>query len=241
MLKRSITRSLVTSLLFLLACFPISSVAQPTSFSKASLKSKVTPWTTLTANPIEIHSSNRGIRIEVNNHPLQDILFEISHQTGIRFRVASSLANQTLTASIQAPDWETGIETLLEEISTVTLWRKNSRMSEVILLGKYDESEVFSSSPNDSKKSSKSSQNNPLKTLLTKKQLRELAKGPYQSPLPPELLENPTYREFLNKQGVETLEDLQQINKAIRVRTAAKLQLRALRKKTKTETPSGSK
>jgi hypothetical protein len=236
-MKRSIIRGLVLSLFFLWACFPVSLFAQTPSVSEVNLKSKPPPWTILTASPIEIQSSNRGVRIEVNKHPLPDILLEISRQTGIHFRVDPSLENHTLTASIQAPDWKTAIETLLEEISTVTLWSKSSRMGEVILLGMHDGYEVLFSVPNGSNKSSKNSQNAPL----TKKQLRNLAKGPFRSPLSPELLETPAYREFLHNQGIETKEDLQQLTKAMRVRKAAKLQLRKLQEKARTETPLGSK
>ena len=66
--------------------------------------------------------------------------------------------------------------------------------------------------------------------VLSKAQLRVLAKGPYSSPLPAHLFEEPKYREFLAKHGIESLEELKVIAKAKAVRRAARQQLRVLRK-----------
>ncbi len=67
-------------------------------------------------------------------------------------------------------------------------------------------------------------------TVLSKSQLRVLAKGPYGSPLPARLFEEPKYREFLARHGIESLEDLNVIAKAKAVRRAARQQLRSQRK-----------
>jgi hypothetical protein len=229
-MKGSIIRGLVLSLSILLVSFPAISFAQYSPPSKESSQPQTESRAKSQAKRLGIDSSGTGVRIDVENQPLTDVLMEISRQTGIRFKVASSLTNQTLTTSIQAPDWKTGIETLLEEISTVTLWENNSRMSEIVLLGNNDGSEVFSSKSDSSVNSSINSQNNPG-IPLTKKQLEKLAKGPFGNPLPPEFLEKSPFRDFLLNQGVETEEDLKQVNKAVRVRKAARLQLRSLNEK----------
>jgi len=217
-MKGSIIKGLVLSLSILLVSFPALSFAQYSSPSNPSTKI------------LGIDSSNTGIRIDVENRPLADVLLEISRQTGIHFKVAPSLANQTLTASIQAPDWKTGIETLLEEISTVTLWRNNSRMSEVVLLGYHEGTQAFSSRSDRPYKPSINAPKTP-EILLTRKQLKTLAKGPFRNPLAPELLKTPSFKNFLLNQGVETEEDLKQVKKAMRVRKAARLKLRELREK----------
>jgi len=229
-MKGSIIRGLVLSLSILLVSFPALTFAQYSSPPKESSEPRSENPTEPPTNRMGIDSSKDGVRIDVENQPLTYVLMEISRQTGIRFKVTPSLTNQTLTASIQAPDWKTGIETLLEEISTVTLWENNSRMSEVVLLGNNDGSEVFSSKSDSSVNSSINSQNNPG-FLLTREQLIKLAKGPFRNPLPPEFLKTPPFKNFLLKQGVETEEDLKQVKKAMRVRKAARLQLRSLNEK----------
>lgn len=233
-MKGSIIRGLVLSLSILLVSFPALSFAQYSLPSKESPEPSTGIRTKSPTNHTGIDFSNSGVKIDVKNRPLADVLLEISNQTGISFTVAHSLSNHTLTASIQAPDWKTGIVNLLEEISTVTLWENNSRMSEVVLLGNHDGSEVFSSKPDSSVSSSINSQNTRKKTaeiLLTRKQLKKLAKGPFRNPLPPELLKTPPFKNFLLNQGVETEEDLKQVKKAMRVRKAARLQLRSLNEK----------
>ena len=226
-MKRSIIGGLVLSLALLLVSFPVLSFTQNPSPSRQNPEPETEARINSLTNLIEFPSSRTGVRIDVQNLPLEDVLQEISQKTGIRFKVAPSLANQALTASFQAPDWKTGIETLLKEISTVTLWRKNSRMSEVILLRNRDGSEVFSSQPDDSKEPSINSENMPL----TLEQLKIIAKGPFQSPLPAELLGNPQFSVFLRKHGIETPEDLQKTRKAMKVRKVARLQLRKLKEK----------
>ena len=69
--------------------------------------------------------------------------------------------------------------------------------------------------------------------VLSKAQLRILAKGRYGNPLPARLFQKPKYRKFLARHGIESLEDLNVIAKAKAVRRAARLQLRALRKPNK--------
>jgi hypothetical protein len=66
--------------------------------------------------------------------------------------------------------------------------------------------------------------------VLSPAQLREIAKGPYRSPLPAHLFEGSQYREFLARHGIESIEDLKVISKAQAIRRAAHKQLRALRK-----------
>ncbi|NIP99163.1 MAG: hypothetical protein GWM98_01145, partial [Nitrospinaceae bacterium] len=63
---------------------------------------------------------------------------------------------------------------------------------------------------------------------LSETQLRELAKGPYRSPLPSNLLKNSKIRQFLAQFRVNSEEDLQDIRKAMRVRREARKRLRLL-------------
>jgi hypothetical protein len=229
-MKGSIIRGLVLSLSFLLVGFPAPSFAQYSLLSKEIPESSTGTRTKSSTNHTGIDFSNSGVKIDVKNRPMADVLLEISNQTGISFTVPHSLTNQTLTASIQASDWKTGIINLLEDISTVTLWENNWQMSEVILLGNRVEYDVFASKPYNSQIFSKNSKNTAV-IPLTKKQLQKLAKGPFQSPLPSEFLEKSPFRDFLLNQGVETEEDLKLVKKAMRVRKAARLQLRSLKEK----------
>jgi len=65
---------------------------------------------------------------------------------------------------------------------------------------------------------------------LSKSQLVQLASGPYNDPMAPQLWDKPQLRKFLEQHGINNPEDLNNPKKARTIRLAAKKKLRHLKK-----------
>lgn len=94
-----------------------------------------------------IISSPEGISIVVTKGALGNVLQEVANQTDIRFQVANELMSHRITADVLAPDWTTGVQKLLKNNSTISLWDTNSNIMNVVIMQSHKRQEQFSSTP----------------------------------------------------------------------------------------------
>jgi len=190
------------------------------------------------SSSIQIGSTDKGIQIRVRNAPLVDVFQRLTDETNIQFRVPDNLTAMRINADIVAPDWNAGVQTLLKDFSQVSLLDKHGKLSKVVILNSKEwtsqaeamEQQVrIQNRPRPAAGTGKNPSIVP-DIVLSKAQLRVLAKGRYGNPLPARLFQRTKYREFLAKHGIESIEDLNVIAKAKAVRRAARLQLQALLK-----------
>lgn len=59
---------------------------------------------------------------------------KVAKQTNIRFQVANKLVENRITADVRAPDWPMGVQKLLKDNSTVSLWDANSKVTDVLVM-----------------------------------------------------------------------------------------------------------
>lgn len=186
-----------------------------------------------------VTSSPEGVSIRVQQVPLRDLLLSIESESGIRFLVDESLFEESVSADIQAPTWTDAVLDLLDDINRIELWNDDDTLASVRLIGNKDwgAAPVQTSKATTGRRNtgvrSKPSSNQSTSSVnitLTEGQLRELAKGPYRSPLPEKFYRDSAYRDFLGKYGINSLEDMKERKKAMRVRREARKQLRILRK-----------
>lgn len=166
------------------------------------------------------------VSINAQNEPIKEVLLRLEKNSGIRFMVTSSLGQERITASIRAATWSEISRQLLEGYNLVTLADDQNNLTKVVLLGR---------------KSGFVAMQTPLtrtilrpmdqtEIVLKVDQLRELAKGPFRSPLPVAFFHNPDYRDILAQYGIESKKDMTDVRKAMRVRVEVRRQLTILQK-----------
>lgn len=201
---------------------------------------------------MEVVSSATGVRIRVQDRPLIEVLQEVANAAEIRFRVSQSLLGQKVTADIQAADWQAGLSKLLKNFSRVGVWKDGSKLAELVLLESH--SPLPDIEEKSGKKSARSGKQAETKVAvpgreenvrknregLSEEQLRRLAGTPFRGSPPAKLFDDPRYREFLGKRGVESPRDLKDAQKAMAVRREALRQLRALRNRNLSDKKSPS-
>lgn len=173
-----------------------------------------------------IQTDDQGIIIRVRNTALGEVLNAIESRTGIHFRVAPELLQDIVTTKLNVPDWKTGVEKLLDNYNWVGLWSSRFESTQIHILARKEYAAGTLSlekpmpvAPQPAAASSSG---------LTQKQLQELAKGPFRSPLPPHLFHDPSYKPFLKQYGIASLQDMKDTRKAMRVRVKARKRLQQI-------------
>ena len=82
--------------------------------------------------------SKEKVGIHVTNRPLDEVLQGIANQTGIRFKISNSLILKTITASIEASDWESAVKELLRDFSKIEVWTRDLNFTRIHLLQSND-------------------------------------------------------------------------------------------------------
>lgn len=70
----------------------------------------------------------------VTNGVLGEVLQEVANKTDIRFQVANKLVDDKITADVRADDWDTGVQQLLKNKSTISLWDADSNVIDVVVM-----------------------------------------------------------------------------------------------------------
>ncbi|MFQ5449946.1 MAG: hypothetical protein ACE5E9_04920 [Nitrospinaceae bacterium] len=198
--------------------------------------------------PMVIGSSDKGVRINVSNGYLVDVLQKVADETNVSFRVADSLLTRKITANIREADWEAGVHELLKDVSTVALWDKNSRLRDVVLLntsgfaapagrkgtdkaGRPANQTAPASMPRPgnagtaadaSQKIARAAPEADL-SIFKIKRLLQIQPG---TVLPRDLFEDPDLKPFFDSGGIRSPEDWKEFNKARKARVAARGELR---------------
>ena len=183
----------------------------------------------------EVGATKHGVRIRVIGMPLAELLQRIEAETGIRFEFPEKMAEELMTAHVEAANWGDALDELLQDKNSIKLWDARKRVTSIRLLGTRNWEPGSASQPatlartapgNTAGSTNKAGSN----ITLTKEQLGQISKGPYRSPLPESLYRNLALRPFLEKNGIASEDDLKDTRKAMRVRREARKQLRILRK-----------
>jgi type II secretory pathway component GspD/PulD (secretin) len=167
--------------------------------------------------------------IKVINEPLPNVLQKITKSSGIHFKVSDALMEEKVSAKIQESDWDEVVLKLLNNFNMVELRDGKGYLIKVHVLGLKNK-EFAVKTANEAIQFKK----RPLKKSeiwLNVNQLRELAKGPFRSPLPAHMLHDTELRNFLSLHGITSDEEMNNIQRAMRVRVAARRQLKMLQKK----------
>lgn len=83
----------------------------------------------------EVGRTPEGVHIRVTNRPLQEVLQAIQHVSGVQFSVASTMWTMPVTATIEASDWPTAIQHLLQTFNSAIVWDdSNTRLQQVFIL-----------------------------------------------------------------------------------------------------------
>ncbi|MFQ5717091.1 MAG: hypothetical protein ACE5GQ_08315 [Nitrospinales bacterium] len=196
------------------------------------------------SNPIglhEIRSSIEKVTINVRDRKLGEVLQQIQKESGIVFEFNTRLKNLKITAHIFAPDWTSAVRKLLEDFSRVEVWDKNS-LGRVRLLGGGNPSPLsiqktsrlikLESVPNTKKKIPRGKK---YKIFLSENQLRELLKAPIDQPIPTHLFHDVQYKRFLRQFGLESPQELKDMDNSLTVRLEVRRQLRELKEQRETE------
>jgi hypothetical protein len=167
--------------------------------------------------------------IKVINEPLASVLGKISQSSGIQFKVSDGLTEELITTKIQESNWDAVVLKLLGNFNLVEVRNDKGRLIKVHVLGLKNK-ETMVKAANETIQPIK----RPLKKseiVLNGDQLRELAQGPFRSPLPAHMLHDTELRNFLSLHGISSDEEMANIQKAMRVRVAARRQLKMLQKR----------
>ena len=172
-----------------------------------------------TRNGIHIVENDKGITIQVGDAPLGKVLQSIKEKTGIQFHAFPSVLNDRISINLNAPDWPTTLNTLLEPYGRAEMWSSRLDRTEIHVLSRANEmvipqSQMKRKIPAINSESSSSQ-------MLTQNHLLKLGKRPFNEPLPPNLYDNPEIRTFLHQNGINSLEDMKDARKIVRVRSKA--------------------
>ena len=163
--------------------------------------------------------------IKVINEPLPNVLQKITKSSGIQFKVSDTLMEERVSAKIQGDSWDEVANKLLDNFNLVELRDGKGSLIKVYVLGLKGQDFVVPAA-NEAIQPKK----RPLKKseiVLNMDQLRELAKGPF----PTYMLHVVGLRNFLSLHGISSDEEMANVKKAMRVRAAARRQLKMLQEK----------
>ncbi|MFQ5716433.1 MAG: hypothetical protein ACE5GQ_04965 [Nitrospinales bacterium] len=177
----------------------------------------------------KIGAGDEGIGINVKGRNLQQVLQVIQRLSGIRFEIASSLKNELVTASFQAPNWTTAVHKLLKDFNRIEVWNRKKQLTLVRLLNREERRTLEERGPHPPEakpeqaqgrvKSKRNPTGKPLpEIILSTDQLLELAETPPGTPMPSHLFHSMDFRHFLRLYGIESPEDWVDSQKAKTVR-----------------------
>lgn len=167
------------------------------------------------------------ISIDGRHKTLEETLQEVSEASGIQFQIPDSLKEFQIKKDIQGSDWNDAVRKILENFNLVEVNVEGGKLKKVFILGiknRGSDFQTVNGRPSiDTKRPLEVS-----KIFLSMDQLRRLAKGPFRSPIPNHLYHEPQLKEFLALHAIGNPEDLDNIQKAMRVRVEARRQLKLL-------------
>jgi hypothetical protein len=105
--------------------FPSDNTNKSTSSRKTSKALSTKP---------SVISSQKSVSIVVTKGVLGNVLQEVANQTDIHFQVANKLMSHRITADVRAPDWTTGVQKLLKNSNSISLWDANSNIMNVVVM-----------------------------------------------------------------------------------------------------------
>lgn len=167
--------------------------------------------------------------IKVINEPLPNVLQKITKTSGIQFKVSDALMGKKISAKIQEANWDAVVLKLLDNFNLVEVKDGKGKLITVHVLGMKNQEFVVKAT-NEAIQPKKRPLNKS-EIVLNSDQLRELARGPFRSSIPFHILHDTELRNFLSLQGISSEEEMNNIQKAMRVRVAARRQLKMLHEK----------
>lgn len=230
---------LITVIVLGYPAFSFSKLPLPTEAPKAHIPVHREPLKntfalTSTSETDTVHNIN----LIVNDEPLVDVLQRIAEETNISFRVPSDLFSKKISASIHTSNWENGVNLLLKDMNRLSVWDKNSHLTQVSILSERSSSNFQNeqtASRGFSKTNSKSqasldptvasSQNLDQPSESNLKKLLHIQPG---GTLPGELFNDPNVNQFLNSNGIQSPKDWKEFHKARIVHKAVRKQLRQI-------------
>ncbi len=177
----------------------------------------------------------KNIVLKVKNTPLLKFTKEIEKRSGITFSVSEALEHDLLNLNAEEPDWTALILEVFKDYNQVHIWASSKNLKQVYLLDPYETSlpDNINEEPSSIEKVVKKyhNKNDIFKSSgLSEKQLRKLAGGKHRSPIPLEMFNDPKIRIFLNKNGMNSLEDLSNLRLSMKVRRNARKALSFLKR-----------
>lgn len=180
------------------------------------------------ASEMVIGASSEGVTIQVTQSALGKVLQNISEQSHIQFKVSGSLSDLPVTAGIRGKNWDSAVRELLRNYGTVEMTDESGHLSKVFILKASDQDSV-EATPKASRTSKNPRAIGEIKH--TEAQLRDIGGGLYYAPLSEKLFNDPQYKGFLVQNGIQTVEDLKDPEKAKHVRWVARRYLKELMKR----------
>ena len=183
--------------------------------------------------PTQLHSTVSPIQKWL---PLGEVIQKYSKETGIRVRLSQKLqANGEIINrlySVMDRSW-------LDDFSRIEIFNEDTEKKEILLLTSHPgkASARLNLTSRAAKGAGGKTPSRPTASTrnsfpigngdsISRTKLLKLIKGSYRSPLPVELYEDQEYHAFFAQFGVQTAEDLQNRNKAKKIRRAARRLLR---------------
>lgn len=190
-------------------------------------------------NPVirvkETDSGLNSVTIKAQQVSLPDLLDKIATQSGIDFKVRGSMMKESISVDVQAENWTEAVQKVLVDYSRVELWGRDKMLTGVYVLEPLNPEDDPNLRTNfneaNNRKAVRTSQASDDRIRLSKGQLVRLIKGPYRSPLAPQLWKDEKLRGFLEQHGINAPEDLNNLQKAMTLRKAARWELRNFKKK----------
>jgi hypothetical protein len=178
------------------------------------------------------------INIMINNEPLVDVLQRIAEETNISFRVPSDLFSKRISASIHVSNWDEGVNELLKNMSRLSVWDKNSHLTQVSILSERSSSNIQNEKAssrglpkaNSKNRASFGSTEASLQHLdqPSESNLKKLLHIHPGGTLPGELFNDPDVNQFLKSNGIQSPKDWKEFHKARIVHKAVRKQLRQI-------------
>jgi len=160
---RFLLRIVLLNLFYLLLCAQV--IVLPSAQSKDSSS---------TLDEQEIVATPQGIRIQLKNRTLHEVLQHVDHISGIHFSLSETMKEVPITMTFEAPDWPTAIRQLLQTFSTVEVWSESSTQLRQVFIIKRSEVQAL---PNETK--------DPSEDASQKSEDAYLLGAPPASSLPP--------------------------------------------------------
>ncbi len=176
-----------------------------------------------------INEENDKIFIKADSVPLIRVLEAIERYNGTHFLGQEAVEGNTISVKLSAKGWNELFRKLLSDYSWVSIINQDKSDSMTIHILPESSHSDLSTSPlpdnidtNTRKEKSASG--------LSQSQLTRLSHGALRSPLPFELLSEPEIKLFVKNFGINTYDDMNDIDKAMKARNKARQELRSLLK-----------